>query len=433
MKRNTRARNHRNQKNKKYSDIDHKKVTQTLIPIVVILLLVFISIATCYYFKNRSSYQNLVDTSRQEIENKEKEDAKNEELNKNNEEKPSDTTFTMTAVGDIMCHNTQYKDAYNSETNTYDFSYVFENISSHTKTADICIGNLETTFAGEDRGYSSYPRFNTPDSLAYELKSIGFDVLSTAGNHALDMGYDGLSRTINVLNDADISHLGTYTSQEEQDKVLIKFVKGLKIAFINYTYGTNGIPVPSDKNYCVNLNDKELIKKHIDTAKSKNADIIVACMHWGTEYQTKQNSSQEELADFLIQNGVNIILGTHPHVLQPYEKKTVTLDNGSIKEGFVVYSLGNFISDQNAKYTRDSIILNLTITKHVDGTVSVDKVEPVPIYMYKDTSAKNRKMKLVDINKIIYNYENYLDDSISENFYNLMKKELNNINSIISK
>lgn len=433
MKRNTRARNHRNQKNKKYSDIDHKKVTQTLIPIVVILLLVFISIATFYYFKNRSSYQNLVDTSRQEIENKEKEDAKNEELNKNNEEKPSDTTFTMTAVGDIMCHNTQYKDAYNSETNTYDFSYVFENISSHTKTADICIGNLETTFAGEDRGYSSYPRFNTPDSLAYELKSIGFDVLSTAGNHSLDMGYDGLSRTINVLNDADISHLGTYTSQEEQDKVLIKFVKGLKIAFINYTYGTNGIPVPSDKNYCVNLNDKELIKKHIDTAKSKNADIIVACMHWGTEYQTKQNSSQEELADFLIQNGVNIILGTHPHVLQPYEKKTVTLDNGSIKEGFVVYSLGNFISDQNAKYTRDSIILNLTITKHVDGTVSVDKIEPVPIYMYKDTSAKNRKMKLVDINKIIYNYENYLDDSISENLYNLIKKELNNINSIISK
>lgn len=433
MKRNTRARNHRNQKNKKYSDIDHKKVTQTLIPIVVILLLVFISVATFYYFKNRSSYQNLVDTSRQEIENKEKEDAKNEALNKNNEEKPSDTTFTMTAVGDIMCHNTQYKDAYNSETNTYDFSYVFENISSHTKTADICIGNLETTFAGEDRGYSSYPRFNTPDSLAYELKSIGFDVLSTAGNHSLDMGYDGLSRTINVLNDADISHLGTYTSQEEQDKVLIKFVKGLKIAFINYTYGTNGIPVPSDKNYCVNLNNKELIKKHINTAKSKNADIIVACMHWGTEYQTKQNSSQEELADFLIQNGVNIILGTHPHVLQPYEKKTVTLDNGSIKEGFVVYSLGNFISDQNAKYTRDSIILNLTITKHVDGTVSVDKIEPVPIYMYKDTSAKNRKMKLVDINKIIYNYENYLDDSISENFYNLMKKELNNINSIISK
>lgn len=433
MKRNVRARNHRNQKNKKYGDIDHKKVTKTLIPIVIILLLIFIAVAAFYYFKNRSSYQNLVDTSKQEIEDKEKEYVKNEEANKNNKEEPTDTTFTMTAVGDIMCHNTQYYDAYNSETNTYDFSYVFENISSHTKTADICIGNLETTFAVEDKGYSSYPRFNTPDSLAYELKSIGFDVLSTAGNHALDMGYDGLSRTINVLNDADISHLGTYTSQEEQDNVLIKFVKGLKIAFINYTYGTNGIPVPSDKNYCVNLNDKELMKKHIDTAKSKNADIIVACMHWGNEYQTKPNSSQEEMADFLIKNGVNIVLGTHPHVLQPYKNKTVTLDDGSTKDGFVVYSLGNFISDQNTKYTRDSIILNLTITKHIDGTVSVDKVEPIPIYMYKDTSVKSQKMKLIDINKTLYNYENYLDNSISEDFYNLMKKELNNINSIIAK
>ena len=176
MKRNVRARNHRNQKNKKYGDIDHKKVTKTLIPIVIILLLIFIAVAAFYYFKNRSSYQNLVDTSKQEIEDKEKEYVKNEEANKNNKEEPTDTTFTMTAVGDIMCHNTQYYDAYNSETNTYDFSYVFENISSHTKTADICIGNLETTFAGEDKGYSSYPRFNTPDSLAYELKSIGFDV-----------------------------------------------------------------------------------------------------------------------------------------------------------------------------------------------------------------------------------------------------------------
>ena len=117
----------------------------------------------------------------------------------------------MTAVGDIMCHNTQYKDAYNSETNTYDFSYVFENISSHTKTADICIGNLETTFAGEDRGYSSYPRFNTPDSLAYELKSIGFDVLSTAGNHALSAQVN-LLKSNPATHPAVLSYTRLYTS-----------------------------------------------------------------------------------------------------------------------------------------------------------------------------------------------------------------------------
>ena len=331
-----------------------------------------------------------------------------------------------------MCHNTQYMDAYDSDTGTYDFSYVFDNISSYTKTADICIGNLETSFAGEDRGYSNYPTFNSPDSLADSLKSIGVDVLSTAGNHALDMGFSGLSRTIDVLDKADISHLGTYKTQEDQDKVLIKYVKGVKIAFIDYTYGTNGISVPSDKKFCINLIDKDLIKKHIETAKNQNADMIVACMHWGTEYQTKQNSEQEELADFLFQNGVNVIIGNHPHVIQPMEKRTVTLEDGSTRDGFVVYALGNFICDQNAVNTRDSIILNLKITKHTDGSITIDNYDYVPIYMYKDTSVSKHKMKILDINKTIYNYENNLDDSITEKIYNLMKTELGRITKILS-
>lgn len=429
MRRNSRGRNRQSQK---YGDINHDKVKRILLSIVSILLVVFIAVAIFYYFKDKNDYQNLLDTSKQELENEMEKVAEEDENNKNTQEK-TDTTFTLAAIGDIMCHNSQFKDAYNSETSTYDFSYVFDNISTYTKTADLCIGNLETTFAGEEKGYSGYPQFNTPDNLAYELKGIGLDVLTTAGNHALDTGYTGLSRTIDVLKDADISHLGTYQSQEEQDKVLIKFVKGLKIAFVNYTYGTNGIPVPKDKTYCVNLINKELISKQLDVAKSQDPDIIIACMHWGNEYQTKQNSTQMELADFLIQNGADIILGTHPHVLQPYEKRTVTLENGSTRNGFVAYSLGNFISDQNAKYTRSSIILDLTITKHVDGTVSVDNINPIPIYMYKDNSVKSQKMKLIDVNKIIYNYENYLDNTITEKLYNSMKTELYNINSILNK
>lgn len=429
MRRNSRGRNRQSQK---YGDINHDKVKRILLSIVSILLVVFIAVAIFYYFKDKNDYQNLLDTSKQELENEMEKVAEEDENNKNTQEK-TDTTFTLAAIGDIMCHNSQFKDAYNSETSTYDFSYVFDNISTYTKTADLCIGNLETTFAGEEKGYSGYPQFNTPDNLAYELKGIGLDVLTTAGNHALDTGYTGLSRTIDVLKDADISHLGTYQSQEEQDKVLIKFVKGLKIAFVNYTYGTNGIPVPKDKTYCVNLINKELISKQLDVAKSQDPDIIIACMHWGNEYQTKQNSTQMELADFLIQNGADIILGTHPHVLQPYEKRTVTLEDGSTRNGFVAYSLGNFISDQNAKYTRSSIILNLTITKHVDGTVSVDNINPIPIYMYKDNSVKSQKMKLIDVNKIIYNYENYLDNTITEKLYNSMKTELYNINSILNK
>lgn len=427
MRRNSRGRNN---KKKTKNTINYKKTNKILISTISILFIALALVAIFYYFKNRNDYQNLVSSYKQEIENEEKANEENK-TNNNSEETPTDTTFTLTAIGDIMCHNTQYLDAYNDETGEYDFSYVFDDISLYTKTADICIGNLETTFAGEDVGYSSYPTFNTPDSLAYELKDIGVDVLSTAGNHALDKGFNGLSRTIDVLNDADISHLGTYKSKEEQDKTLIKYVKGIKIAFVNFTYGTNGIPIPSDKPYCVNLIDENLMKEQIDRAKEEEPDIIIACMHWGTEYKTTPNSTQEQLADFLFKNGVDIILGTHPHVLEPMEKRTVTLDDGSTKDGFVIYSLGNFIADQNAEYTRDSIILNIDITKHTDGKITIDNYEYVPIYMYKDTSKKKQKMKLLDINKNIYNYENYLDDTISESLYNTLKSELSKIQKIL--
>ena len=427
MRRNSRGRNN---KKKPKNTINYKKTNKILISTISILFIALALVAIFYYFKNRNDYQNLVSSYKQEIENEEKANEENK-TNNNSEETQTDTTFTLTAIGDIMCHNTQYIDAYNDETGEYDFSYVFDDISLYTKTADICVGNLETTFAGEDVGYSSYPTFNTPDSLAYELKDIGVDVLSTAGNHALDKGFNGLSRTIDVLNDADISHLGTYKTKEEQDKTLIKYVKGIKIAFVNFAYGTNGIPIPSDKPYCVNLIDENLMKEQIDRAKQEEPDIIIACMHWGTEYKTTPNSTQEQLTDFLFKNGVDIILGTHPHVLEPMEKRTVTLDDGTTKDGFVIYSLGNFIADQNAEYTRDSIILNIDITKHTDGKITIDNYKYVPIYMYKDTSKKKQKMKLLDINKNIYNYENYLDNNISKSLYNTLKNELSKIQKIL--
>ena len=348
---------------------------------------------------------------------------------KNNEEQP--VTFTLTALGDTLCHNTQYWDAYNSETKEYDFSYVYEDIKYYTKVADITVGSLETTFAGEDKGYSNYPTFNSPDSLATALKKIGVDVISLAGNHALDYGYSGICRTIDVLDHADISHLGTYKTAEDQKKLLIKNVKGVKIAFINYTYGTNGISVPSGKEFCVNLIDKNLIKKQIDQAKSEGADMIIACMHWGTEYKTSANSEQKELADYLFKNGVDIILGNHPHVLEPMEKKTITLDDGTTKDVFVVYALGNFTADQRDEITRDSAILNLNITKNVDGNISINKVDYVPIYMYKNSNAKSHKFKILDIEKSIAKYESGDTSSISPTVYTNLKTQLEKIKSIL--
>ena len=346
------------------------------------------------------------------------------------EEKVEPINFTMTAIGDTLCHNTQYWDAYNGSTKQYDFSYVYDDIKDYTSSADITIGSLETTFAGEDRGYSNYPVFNSPDSLATGLKDIGVDVISLAGNHALDYGYSGICRTIDVLDNVGISHLGTYKSAEDQDKILIKDVKGVKIAFINYTYGTNGIPVPSDKPYCLNLIDKDLISKQIKQAKEQNVDMIVACMHWGTEYKTSANDEQKELADFLFKSGVDIILGNHPHVLEPMEKKTITLDDGSTKDVFVVYALGNFTADQRAEITRDSAILNLDITKDSDGKILINKVSYVPIYMYNNSAAKVHKFKILDIERSIANYDSG-DTSIGFSVYSNLKVQLQKIRDIL--
>ena len=396
-----------------------KKGNKKLLLILFIILLIFIIFIFNKYNKNANT-------------NTENNSTETTLSNKNTKQDTAEPiTFTLTSLGDTLCHNTQYWDAYNSKTDEYDFSYVYEDIKNYTLSSDITIGSLETTFAGKEKGYSNYPTFNTPDSLATALKDIGVDVVSLAGNHALDYGYSGLCRTIDVFDNIGLSHLGTYKTAEDQEKILIKDVKGVKIAFINYTYGTNGIPLPSGKDFCVNLIDKDFIKKQINQAKEQNVDMIVACMHWGTEYRTTANSEQKDLANFLFENGVDVILGNHPHVLEPMEKKTITLQDGTTKDVFVVYALGNFTADQRDEITRDSAILNLTIIKNSDGKISIDKVNYIPIYMYKNTNVSTHKFKILDIEKTIKDYEEGKNTSINSTVYNNLKKQLEKIKSIL--
>ena len=346
-------------------------------------------------------------------------------------EEPKNTTINMAFTGDIMCHNTIYNDAYNKETESYDFSYIFDDIKYYIQTADIAVGNLETTFAGSEKGYSSYPTFNTPEILAYNLKKLGFDVVSTANNHCYDKGYAGVESTIKYLDEADLSHTGTYTSEENQNKILIKNVKGIQIAFLSFTYGTNGITIPSDKTYSVNLIDKDLIKRQIDLAKEQNPDIICISMHWGQEYQNLPNNEQKDLADFLFQNGTDIIIGNHPHVLQHMEKREITLSDGTTKDGFIVYSLGNFLADQSKTNTRNSAILNLKITKDTENKIHINSSTYIPIYTYKDSSQSNKKFKIIDLKNTIASYEAGYDTSLSATTYKTYKKELENVDKIL--
>lgn len=281
---------------------------------------------------------------------------KQEQKNEPKEVVPEDITINLVATGDVMCHTTNFNGAYNRETKGYDFKPAFANIAKYITKADIAIGNLETTFAGKDRGYTGYPTFNSPRELGEALKSIGIDVVSTANNHSLDKGYSGIESTLNTLDEIGIEHTGTARSIEEQNKVLIKEVNGIKIAFIAFTYGTNGIPVPAGKEYSVNLIENEdLILSQIKAAKQAKADIICASMHWGIEYKQEQSEDQEDLANYLFRYGVDIIIGNHAHVVEPMEKRTIKMDNGTEKEVFVVYALRKFhIRSNNSTYSKHS-------------------------------------------------------------------------------
>jgi len=268
---------------------------------------------------------------------------------------PNDIIINLVATGDVMCHTTNFNGAYDKNTKTYDFKPAFANIAKHITKADIAIGNLETTFAGENRGYTGYPTFNSPKELGEALKSIGIDVVSTANNHSIDKGYSGIESTLDALDEIGIEHTGTARSEEEQNKVLVKEVNGIKIAFIAFTYGTNGIPVPAGKEFSVNLIEEDLILNQIKLAKEQEVDIICASMHWGLEYKQKQSQDQEDLANYLFNHGVDIIIGNHAHVVEPMEKRIIKLADGTEKEVFVVYALRKlYIRTNNRTYTKYS-------------------------------------------------------------------------------
>ena len=435
--RNRRAKRSRNNY---YTLSNLKLIFKILVILVIIFFIIFMKSFIGYNRKinlAKNTENNLQQTTNENIEfndNNISADTLNTTINSTTEiTTKKSTTINMALTGDIMCHNTIYNDAFNKQTNTYDFSYIFDDIKYNIQTADIAIGNLETTFAGSSKGYSSYPTFNTPENLAYTLKKVGFDVLSTASNHCYDKGYSGIESTIDYLDDADISHTGTFKSEEEQNKILVKNVKGIQIAFLSFTYGTNGITVPSDKSYSVNLIDKDLIKKQLDLAKKQNPDMICVSMHWGIEYQTTPNSEQKDLADFLFKNGADIIIGNHPHVLQNFEKREITLDDGTTKDGLVIYSLGNLLADQSKRYTRDSAIMNVNVTKDGNGEITINTVKYTPTYIYKNTSKSTQKFEIINIQNAIDSFDAGYSPNLSKTTYNTFKTELENIKNILGE
>ncbi len=302
----------------------------------------------------------------------------------------SSVTISISVVGDLMCHSPQFEYA-KAGKDSFDFSPVYRNVKKYFEMSDFTFGNLETVTAGkENGGYTGYPFFNTPAAYITALKDVGFDLLVTANNHSLDRSEKGILKTINEINYRNLNYVGTYTSQRDRDSIRIFDIKGIKIAILAYSYGTNGNPIPKGKNYLINLIDFDLIQKDILSAKSNSAEIVLVHFHFGEEYKREPVQFQKDVVNKTIELGADIIIGGHPHVLQPvnfYETNNAKLDSG-----FVAYSMGNFFSNQQSRYKDAGMILTINIKKDfIQNRIEISEVNFLPTWVFKGITTNDKE------------------------------------------
>lgn len=292
----------------------------------------------------------------------------------------NDTTELVFA-GDAMQHGPQINAAAQVD-GSYDYSECFTLLEGDIKKAHYAVVNLECPLGGKP--YKGYPVFSSPDEFARQLQLSGFDLLLTANNHCMDSGADGLKRTISVLDEMGVAHIGTYLSEaKRRDRLpMIKDINGLKVAFLTYTYGTNGFSVP--KPVMVDMINRDLIRADVKQARDAGAEMICVCMHWGNEYEQLPSRYQRNLAQYMRELGVEMVIGSHPHVVQPMEMN-YEAHNGSGMA--TVYSLGNFISNQNDLNSRGGAMVTVKLARY-DGIPVVLDVEPELIFCQKPLYGK---------------------------------------------
>jgi poly-gamma-glutamate synthesis protein (capsule biosynthesis protein) len=339
-----------------------------------------------------------------------------------------DTSFLkIVFAGDIMGHDSQVEGAWIDSLKGYDYEPTFRYIKPYLETADIAVGNLEVTLAGPP--YKGYPRFSSPDSLAIEAKRAGFDILVTANNHALDRGEKGFIRTISVLDSIRIIHAGTYTDAMLREKYypLIIEKNSIRLAILNYTYGTNGLTIRPP--LIINRIDTLQISRDIKKAELADPDFIIVIIHWGIEYERNENAEQQKLAEFMIKKGADAIIGSHPHVIQPV--KLYYPDNADSSEyNLVVYSLGNFVSNQRARYKDGGIMFEMSLKKTGTHTTVAD-FNYMPAWVYREDKDEKSTFYIIPAELFLHNEDYFgFPDHVRyklTQFYNDTRELLMNI------
>ncbi|WP_138159645.1 CapA family protein [Peptoniphilus catoniae] len=298
-------------------------------------------------------------------------------------EEPKTYTSKIWATGDIMYHMPLYKNNFNAEKSEYDFSNYYKKVEEYLNGADLVLGNFETT-VNPNRPLSGHPMFNSPEESLKYLKASGFDILSTANNHCLDTGVEGVFTTIDAMDKAGIKHFGTYKERREP---LIVESNNIKIGFLSYAEIFNGLEslVSQDKSYAISPLKEDLILNDISEMKNLGVDYIICYPHWGIEYSRVPSENQKHFEDFLLSNGVDAILGSHPHVVQGINEREI---NGEKK--FTIYSMGNSISNQrelwlHRKGVESGVFVELNLEKTGDKTVLKSyNLFPTYVNRYRD-------------------------------------------------
>ena len=400
------SRNRRNKRNfKKITELISLKTF--LILLVILILIISISSTIILYRKHQDKL--LLAKQREELE-KEIEaifTEASENINNTNNTK-RDSIIRISAVGDILCGDEMLNDA--KEGQNYDFTHMFSNITSFIKGSDIALGTMETNFTNNP--YSGYGNRNSPIEFAKAVKNSGINLVSISTNHSLDYGVEGLKETKEKLQELEFETVGDTLGE---NSVVIKDIKDTKIAFLSYTYGIENSSYKSKEELnSINIFSKKKAEADLKYARD-NSEYIIVIMHWGDLYTTTVSKSQKEIAEFLVENGANIILGNHPAVIQPMEvKKNLKGENV-----LVAYSLGNYISTINYDNSKIELILNIEIRKSIEEQkVILTKVEYTPLYVLDNGEKAQNRYQLIDMKAVAMAYANGNTSIVSKNTYN---------------
>ena len=416
-------RNRRNTRRiKSIKDVLNMKTFLTIVFILLTIIIVCIGINEYKRYEDRK----LLADQKAELEKQSQEifSQISSSISQTNQDiSESDSIIKMSAVGDILCSDEMLSDAYNESTKTYDFSHMFNNISGFINKADIVMGTMETSIIEGE-----YNDKVAPVEFARSVKNSGINLVTISHNHSLDNGVNGLKETSENLEKLGFDVFGDKI--ESANAVCIKEVKNTKIAFLTYTCFIDGQEEKSKEELnCVNMYSEEQVKYDIEYAKENEAEYICVMIHWGDAISSTVSDEQKEIADFLVKNGVNLIIGSHPSVVQPMEvRKNADGDNV-----FIAYSIGTYISTLSAEEARTELVLNIELRKSgKDDKVYLNKVDYTPIYMLDLGEGALDRFQLIDMKEEAMTYTSGSAQSISRETYDKLIEGLNRLNNILA-